>query len=92
MPLPGDAMTAGSIGLEGHDEIFARKPKRPLRYPAPVTNSLIQATRRSGGIALFGRIACVSMTSFKSVAYSRLGQYLPWDDFYCIGLSQRRRV
>jgi hypothetical protein len=30
--------------------IFAQKPKRPLRYPARVTNSLIHATRQRRAI------------------------------------------
>ena len=46
-PLLGNAVTAGGLGLEGHDGIFARKPNGPLRYPDPVTNSLIHATTRS---------------------------------------------
>jgi hypothetical protein len=46
MPLLADGVTASGIGLEGHGGIFAQKPNRPLRYPAPVPNLLIQATRR----------------------------------------------
>jgi hypothetical protein len=46
IPLLGDATAVGGISLEGHDGIFAREPDRSLRYPAPVTSSLIHATRR----------------------------------------------
>ena len=36
--------TSGGIGLEGHGGDLTRKPNRPLRDPAAVTNSLIHAT------------------------------------------------
>jgi hypothetical protein len=36
--------------------------------------------------------ACVSMTSFKSVAYRRLGQYLRWHDLIALTSVQLRKI
>jgi hypothetical protein len=59
VPLLGNVVTAGGIGLEGHDGIFARRPNRPLRYPDPVTNSLIHATTRQAPLSeLFSGSPC----------------------------------
>jgi hypothetical protein len=40
-----------------------------------------------GSLTLFARLACVSMTSFKSVAYYPLSQYLPCASMIFIALT-----